>query len=164
MENTEQRKTINASIHAFPIALGPVNRNPAKQLFVHVHCICQLPEYYYYIGIVATAIRAWLISFALDTSFHIGMSILIVTFTVCMGCLFSQRDAHIHCENGHPDAYSYVNIGIGMPIFTWKWASGMPIFGDAHIHLTPLQQSWRSCYLWEHSIMPDMAHGGLWLI
>ena len=35
-----------------------------------------------------------------------------------MGCLFSQWDAHIHCENRHPDAYSYVNIGIGVPIFT----------------------------------------------
>ena len=34
-----------------------------------------------------------------------------------MGCLFSQRDAHIYCEIGHPNAYIYVNIGIGVPIF-----------------------------------------------
>ena len=47
----------------------------------------------------------------------------------------------------HPDAYSYVNIGIGMPIFTWKWASGMPIFGDAHIHLTPARRNLRTV-LW----------------
>ena len=39
-------------------------------------------------------------------------------FIVCMGCLFSQRDTHIYCENGHLDAYIHVNIGIGMPIFT----------------------------------------------
>ena len=32
--------------------------------------------------------------------------------------IFSQRDAHIYCENGHPDAYIYVNIVIGVPIFT----------------------------------------------
>ena len=30
-----------------------------------------------------------------------------------MGCLFLQRDAHIYCENGHPGASIYVNIGIG---------------------------------------------------
>ena len=36
---------------------------------------------------------------------------------VCKGCLFSQRDAYIYCEIGHPDAYIYVNIGIGVPIF-----------------------------------------------
>ena len=35
-----------------------------------------------------------------------------------MGCLFSQRDARIYCENGHPGASIYVNIGIEMPIFT----------------------------------------------
>ena len=37
---------------------------------------------------------------------------------VCIGCLFSQRDAHTYCENRHPDAYIYVKIGIGVPIFT----------------------------------------------
>ena len=53
-------------------------------------------------------------------SFYVGMPILIVRMgkIVCMGCLFSQRDAHIYCENGHLDAYIHVNIGIGMPIFT----------------------------------------------
>ena len=34
-----------------------------------------------------------------------------------MGCLFSQQDAHIYCENRHLDAYIYVNIAIGVPIF-----------------------------------------------
>ena len=34
-----------------------------------------------------------------------------------IGCLFSQQDAHIYCEYRHPDAYIYVNIGIGVPIF-----------------------------------------------
>ena len=49
-----------------------------------------------------------------------SQAILIVRIgkIVCMGCLFSQRDAHIYCENGHPHAYIRVNIGIGMPIFT----------------------------------------------
>ena len=28
------------------------------------------------------------------------------------------RDAHIYCEDGHPDVYIYVNIVIGVPIFT----------------------------------------------
>ena len=54
-------------------------------------------------------------------SFYVGMPILIVRmgkFIVCTGCLFSQRDAHIYCENGHPHAYIHVDIGIGMPIFT----------------------------------------------
>ena len=37
---------------------------------------------------------------------------------VCIGCLFSQWDAYIYCKNRHPDAYIYVNIGIGVPIFT----------------------------------------------
>ena len=64
-----------------------------------------------------------------------------------MGCLFSQRDAHIYCENWHPDAYSYVNIGIGMHSYFYrhpqKWASGMPIFGDAYMHLTPEVGTWR---------------------
>ena len=35
-----------------------------------------------------------------------------------MVCLFSQRDAHIYCENRHPGARIYVKIGIGMPIVT----------------------------------------------
>ena len=29
-----------------------------------------------------------------------------------MGCLFSQLDAHIHCEKRHWDAYLYVKMGI----------------------------------------------------
>ena len=33
-------------LSAFPIALSVVNRNPAKHLFVHVFCVCQLPESY----------------------------------------------------------------------------------------------------------------------
>ena len=33
-------------LSAFPLALGAVNRNPEKHLFVHVYCICQLPESY----------------------------------------------------------------------------------------------------------------------
>ena len=33
-------------LSAFPIALGAVNKNPAKHLFVHVFCVCQLPESY----------------------------------------------------------------------------------------------------------------------
>ena len=33
-------------LSAFPIALGVVNRNPTKPLFVHVFCVCQLPESY----------------------------------------------------------------------------------------------------------------------
>ena len=33
-------------LSTFPIALGAVNRNPAKHLFVHVYCVCQLPESY----------------------------------------------------------------------------------------------------------------------
>ena len=34
------------------------------------------------------------------------------------GCLFSQRDAHIHRELGHPDAHIHVNMGMGVRIFT----------------------------------------------
>ena len=33
-------------------------------------------------------------------------------FNVRMGCQFSQRDAHIYCENWHPDAYFYAKIVI----------------------------------------------------
>jgi len=33
-------------LSAFPLALGVVNRNPEKHLFVHVYCVCQLPESY----------------------------------------------------------------------------------------------------------------------
>ena len=38
--------------------------------------------------------------------------------------------------------------------------SDLPVwsFSDA------LQQSWWSRYLWRHSTMPDMAHGGLWIV
>ena len=47
--------------------------------------------------------------FAWDTYFYIGTPVYALkNFTVCMGCLFSQRDAHIYCENGHPDAYIHV--------------------------------------------------------
>ena len=47
-----------------------------------------------------------------------------------MGCLFSQRDAYIYHEYGHPDAHIYVGcpylrenrhpgcLFSGMPIFT----------------------------------------------
>ena len=85
--------------------------------------------------------------FVWDAHFYVGMCTLIVKTgkisVVCMGCLFSQRDAHIYCENRHPDAYIYVNIGIGVPIFAWNWASGMPIFGGAYFHLTP-EKAWVS--------------------
>ena len=59
--------------------------------------------------------------FTWDAHFYIRTPILIVkweNFNVCMGCPLSQQDAHIYCENGHPDAYIYVNIGIGMLIST----------------------------------------------
>ena len=48
-----------------------------------------------------------------------------------MGCLFSQRDAHIYCENGHLDAYIHVSNGIGLPIRE----NSHPGW-DAYIHLT----------------------------
>ena len=45
----------------------------------------------------------------------------------------------------NPDVYIYVkgftvNIGIGVPIFAWNWASGMPIFGSAYFHLIPVRK------------------------
>ena len=49
---------------------------------------------------------------------NVCMGYLIGKFTVCMGCVLSQRDGHIYCENGHPGAYIHVNMGIGMSIFT----------------------------------------------
>ena len=77
--------------------------------------------------------------FAWDDYFlHRDPTLLVKMGRICLGWLFSQRDAHIYCENGHPGAYIHVNIGIGMPIVTSKWASGMRIFGDAYIHLTPV--------------------------
>ena len=33
-------------LSAFPLALGAVNRNPEKHLFVQVYCVCQLLESY----------------------------------------------------------------------------------------------------------------------
>ena len=73
-------------------------------------------------------------------SFYAGMPILIVRMgKIGTGCLFSQQDAHIHCENGYLDAYVHVNVGIGMPIFMCKLSFGMTMFGDAYIHLTPVQ-------------------------
>ena len=61
--------------------------------------------------------------FVWDPHIHVGMSTLIVTtgkisLFALDAYIFSQRDAHIYCENGHPDAYIYVNIVIGVPIFT----------------------------------------------
>ena len=48
-----------------------------------------------------------------DAYFYIGTPTLFVKRGICMGCLFSQRDAHIYCENGHPGC-----VFLGMPIFT----------------------------------------------
>ena len=52
---------------------------------------------------------------SVDAHFHIGMSTLIVNTGKISQFAW---DAYIYCENGHPDAYIYVNIGIGVPIFT----------------------------------------------
>ena len=57
-----------------------------------------------------------------DIHFHVGMSTLIViTGKISLFAL----DAYFHSgmpiftvKNRHPDAYIYVNIGIGVPIFT----------------------------------------------
>ena len=35
---------------------------------------------------------------------------------VYTGWLFSQRGAHIYCENWHPDAYIHVHVNIGIKI------------------------------------------------
>ena len=58
--------------------------------------------------------------------------------------LANSRENWAPPKKSHPDTYIYVNIGIGVPIFTWNWASRMPIFGDAYIHLTPAQVHYRS--------------------
>ena len=74
---------------------------------------------------------------------------------VCIGCLFSQRDAHIYCENRHPDAYIYVNIGIGMPILReirhpGCLFLGVPIFTW---HRRPPDQ----CFAWDSIADPLLA-------
>ena len=75
---------------------------------------------FFYVGMPTLIVRMGkILLFAWGAYFHSGMPI----FTVKM-----------RCENGHPDPYIHVNIGLGMPIFT---SSGVPIFGDAYIHLTP---------------------------
>ena len=70
-------------------------------------------------------------------TFTLGTPILIVS--ACMGCPFSQQDAHVYCENGHPECkhrealYFHVKIGFrdaciwgclylldtGVPISLW---------------------------------------------
>ena len=69
-------------------------------------------------------------------------------FTVCMGCVFSQRDVHIYCENGHPDAYIHVSIGTGCPFLCENMHPGCVFLGmPIIIHLTPVNEGQRSCTL-----------------
>ena len=51
-------------------------------------------------------------SFTRDPDAHIYVNI-----GIHGGCLFSQRDAYIHREFGHPDAHIHVDMGIGVRIF-----------------------------------------------
>ena len=70
--------------------------------------------------------------------FQSGMPIFFVDMGIRMWCLLSRQDTHIHRKYRHRDAHICINIGIGVPIFAWKWASGVPIFRDAYFHLTPV--------------------------
>ena len=81
------------------------------------------PEVPIFVGIAA--IYSWAEFYCLcgmPIAIHVGIvyihSYNEQNIAVCIGCLSSQRNAYIYCENRHPDAYIYVNIGIGVPIFT----------------------------------------------
>ena len=61
-----------------------------------------------------------------------------------------QRDAHIYCENGYPDAYIHVNIGIECLFLRENRHPGCVYFGMPNFHLTPEP--------WTHSGGPHHSH------
>ena len=63
-------------------------------------------------------------------------------FHICMGCLFSQQDAHIYCENGHwgacihghRDAYIHVTTGTWDAYF-WGYLDSLDTGSDRFPYL-----------------------------